>query len=146
MTNSKESSGDSTEDGGRLPAARRRIASAAKTAMTLFQGNREVIIGALVVTAAVAVAFAGTPKAGGEKEVDAPLVPPLLPGEYKFPCSECAGDGSVQIGTDEDGPEDGPSWVTCEDCWGQGVVYLDEEEATERLECEAWLRGYRSAA
>jgi DnaJ-class molecular chaperone len=55
----------------------------------------------------------------------------LVPGEYAFECSECNGDGNIEIG-----PVDHPDheWVTCPDCHGDGELLVDEDEAAEMID------------
>ncbi|MFH8760336.1 hypothetical protein [Streptomyces atroolivaceus] len=54
----------------------------------------------------------------------------LVAGEYKFTCSDCQGDGSVQsIGTDGE-----LYWDQCDDCLGAGSVDVDEQDAAERID------------
>ncbi|MCX5174429.1 hypothetical protein [Streptomyces virginiae] len=55
----------------------------------------------------------------------------LVAGEYEFTCSECDGDGSLQV----IGTEGELVWGKCDDCHGEGSVRVDEEEAAERIEC-----------
>ncbi|MER5916429.1 hypothetical protein ABT124_40085 [Streptomyces sp. NPDC001982] len=55
----------------------------------------------------------------------------LIAGEYVFACLECDGDGSLQV-IDLDGQ--GLVWEDCFECHGEGVEYLDEEEAAERID------------
>ncbi|WP_346230136.1 hypothetical protein [Microbispora maris] len=54
----------------------------------------------------------------------------LEAGEYVFECLECNGDGSVKVIVSERDFV----WETCSDCRGEGVQYLDEEEAAERID------------
>lgn len=54
----------------------------------------------------------------------------LVAGEYEFTCSDCRGDGSVQVvGTDGE-----LHWDQCDDCRGVGSVCVDEEDAAERID------------
>jgi DnaJ-class molecular chaperone len=55
----------------------------------------------------------------------------LVAGEYVFECLECNGEGSIEV---FDVEQDQVVWVTCSDCSGEGVQYLDEEEAAERID------------
>lgn len=59
----------------------------------------------------------------------------LAEGEYEFECDECNGDGSVQAiqGVDEETDEPDLIWVQCEDCFGQGKVWVDEKVAAEKI-------------
>ncbi|WCN03675.1 hypothetical protein [Streptomyces sp. M92] len=54
----------------------------------------------------------------------------LVAGEYVFACLECDGDGSLQV-IDLEGQL---VWERCFECHGEGVDYLDEEEAAERID------------
>ncbi|MEY9989175.1 DnaJ-class molecular chaperone [Streptomyces sp. V4I8] len=54
----------------------------------------------------------------------------LVAGEYEFTCSECDGDGSLQV----IGSEGELVWDKCEDCRGEGSVRVDEDEAAEWIE------------
>ena len=61
---------------------------------------------------------------------------PLVEGEYEFECSECHGDGSVQVLVgilDEATDTPDLRWETCEDCHGDGTVTVDEKDAAERI-------------
>ncbi|GAA2768524.1 hypothetical protein GCM10010103_75660 [Streptomyces paradoxus] len=61
----------------------------------------------------------------------------LVPGEYEFTCTDCHGDGSVQVLRgiiDEATDEPDHYWDKCDDCRGQGTVCVDEEEAAEKIE------------
>lgn len=53
----------------------------------------------------------------------------LVAGEYEFTCSECDGDGSLQV----IGTEGELIWGKCDDCIGEGSVFVDEEEAADRI-------------
>lgn len=53
----------------------------------------------------------------------------LVEGEYEFTCDECDGEGSVFTGVEAEGP----SWVRCEDCFGDGRLLVNEEEAAEKI-------------
>jgi len=60
----------------------------------------------------------------------------ITPGEYEFTCSECRGEGSVQVLVGMiDEATDTPDlrWEKCEDCWGDGTVTVDETDAAERI-------------
>lgn len=59
----------------------------------------------------------------------------LVEGEYEFECDECDGDGSVQViqAADEDSDEAELVWDKCEDCRGQGTVWVDEKVAAEKI-------------
>ena len=60
----------------------------------------------------------------------------LVEGEYEFTCDECDGDGSVQAVQgliDEATGEPDLVWVQCEDCYGQGKVWVDEKVAAEKI-------------
>ncbi|MDX3456825.1 hypothetical protein PV396_33585 [Streptomyces sp. ME02-8801-2C] len=61
----------------------------------------------------------------------------LEPGEYVFDCLECDGEGSIQVGQEDDEAPDGYSlvWDTCEDCHGEGTMSYDENEAAEAIDC-----------
>ncbi|PSK57053.1 hypothetical protein B0E38_02584 [Streptomyces sp. 111WW2] len=54
----------------------------------------------------------------------------LVEGEYEFTCDECNGDGSVATGAEAG---EGPSWVECDDCFGEGQLWVDETEAAEKI-------------
>lgn len=55
----------------------------------------------------------------------------LVPGEYVFECLECNADGSISLIV---GPDELES-VICSHCRGEGVVYVDEEDAADRIDC-----------
>ncbi|MEU9214484.1 hypothetical protein AB0D27_43125 [Streptomyces sp. NPDC048415] len=54
----------------------------------------------------------------------------LVAGEYEFTCSECDGDGSLQV----IGTEGELVWDKCDECRGEGTVSYDELEAAEAIE------------
>lgn len=54
----------------------------------------------------------------------------LVAGEYEFTCSECDGDGSLQV----IGTEGELVWDKCDECRGEGTVSCDEMEAAEAIE------------
>ncbi|WP_157744470.1 zinc finger-like domain-containing protein [Micromonospora viridifaciens] len=54
----------------------------------------------------------------------------LIAGEYVFECWECDGRGAIEVIVDEHGL----SQEDCSDCNGEGVQYVDEEEAAERID------------
>jgi len=61
----------------------------------------------------------------------------LVEGEYEFTCTECDGDGSVQVLQgliDEATDEPDLAWDTCDDCRGEGTVCVDDKEAAEKIE------------
>lgn len=61
----------------------------------------------------------------------------LAEGEYEFLCDERKGDGSVQVLVGMiDEATDTPDlrWEKCEDCFGQGKVWVDEIVAAEKME------------
>jgi len=62
---------------------------------------------------------------------------PLVEGEYQFTCTECD-EGSIQVihGPDDDDETGEPQlvWEQCEDCRGEGIVYVDEKAAAEWIE------------
>lgn len=55
---------------------------------------------------------------------------PVVPGEYEFDCGECEGEGSIEVIVSASRTE----WRRCEDCHGEGVLSVDEEEAAEMIE------------
>ena len=55
----------------------------------------------------------------------------LTPGEYVFKCTDCNGDGTVQM-IDPDGEL---VWEKCPDCYGEGQLRVDEDEAAEFISC-----------
>ncbi|CQR59188.1 sle1_021 (plasmid) [Streptomyces leeuwenhoekii] len=59
----------------------------------------------------------------------------LVAGEYEFTCDECDGDGSVQVTQppEEEGGEPTLGWGSCDDCFGEGRLLVDEEEAAEKI-------------
>jgi hypothetical protein len=62
----------------------------------------------------------------------------LVAGEYVFECLECNGDGSIEVIEAIEGSDDEQDCQVvgeiCSDCSGEGVQYLDEEEAAERID------------
>lgn len=61
----------------------------------------------------------------------------LVEGEYEFTCTDCDGDGSVQVLhgiIDEATGEPDLVWDKCDDCHGEGTVRVDDEEAAEKIE------------
>ncbi|MEU4173667.1 hypothetical protein [Streptomyces sp. NPDC026589] len=59
----------------------------------------------------------------------------LVAGEYEFECNECE-DGSVKVlhgMLDEATDTPDLRWETCDDCRGQGKVWVDEEVAAEKI-------------
>jgi DnaJ-class molecular chaperone len=59
----------------------------------------------------------------------------LVEGEYEFKCSECNGEGSLQvIQEDEETGEPYLGWDRCDECRGEGTVCVDDEEAAEWIE------------
>ncbi|MEV8455488.1 hypothetical protein AB0467_28665 [Streptomyces sp. NPDC052095] len=60
----------------------------------------------------------------------------LVEGEYEFQCDECDGDGSVQVlhgMLDEATDTPDLRWERCEDCHGEGKVWVDEQVAAEKI-------------
>jgi DnaJ-class molecular chaperone len=60
----------------------------------------------------------------------------LVEGEYEFTCSECNGEGSLQVlqGIYKPTGEPDFGWARCDDCHGEGTVCVDDKEAAERIE------------
>ena len=55
----------------------------------------------------------------------------LAPGTYAFECTECEGEGQIEVGDYDYGDHD---WVQCDHCHGAGELLVDEDEAAEMVD------------